>query len=580
MDRGIMDNTTTTAIQKALELLQAGNKTEAQSILIPVIKQSPDSAEAWYLLGFTFTDPQKRLSSFQQVLRIDPSNQAAQKQIARLTATQSAMPAAGAAQDQPFYAQKPAAAVSAKPAPAVTGRKPVRSKRAFPIWIVVSAIGVLAVGGIIAIYILSGMSRNKQVNVLFSERKCAEVVQYASFANSFPKILFASLFGAYQQIEECQAKLALEQAVSSKDWSSAYAIIGNYLSAYPGGAFAAEMQAQVGDFLLSLAKDLVAKNNYDLAIQKLKSFQTAYPASPVVPVAQKALFDDYLLWAKYSFEQKSYQNAEKYFKIVSADAQASPEQAQQANKELAVVYLEWGKTEIESGAPDQGMQHYDDAKNLDPGLADYDRLKTQAKLLHATALAAKAKFDEALAEVKVILEEAQSEGSKADAADAQAKILDDYAHSKSEQAQTQMTAAALKVCKKELPELPIFGIDAENIRFVFVAPFAVEPLEGWLANTPAELHYVVCIDESQTTIQTCPYTGGHTLRRIRFNWALTLYDILTGKSIKSTKLQGSAPPVCAQRDTFYSGSNTKDVFGNRPLMQKVTDWLTTLKLTK
>jgi tetratricopeptide (TPR) repeat protein len=443
-----MDNTTTRAIQKALELLQAGNKAEAQSLLIPVIKQNPDSAEAWYLLGFTFTEPQKRLSSFQQVLRIDPSNQAAQKQIARLTAAQPATPAAGTSQDQPYYAQKPAPAVIEKPAPATTNKKPVRPKKAFPIWIVIAVVGVLAVVGVMAIYIGNGASRNKQVDVLFSERKCAEVVQHASFANSFPRIVFSSFFSVYRQVEECQAKLALEQAVSSQDWASAYAIIGNYLGVYPGGDFATEMHVQVGDILLSWSKSLVAKNDYDLAIQKLKSFQLVYPDSPSVPIARKTMLDDYLLWAKYSFEKESYQGAEKYLKIVSAHAEASPEQVQQANKELAAVYLQWGKAEVESGAADQGMQHYEDAKNLDPGLADYDRLKTQAKLLHSAALAAKAKFDEALAEVKTISEAAQSEESKADVAAAQAKILDDYAHSKAEQAQARMTAAALKVCNK------------------------------------------------------------------------------------------------------------------------------------
>jgi hypothetical protein len=89
-----MDNTTIVAIQKAQELLKAGNKQEAQAILIPVVRANQDIAEAWYLLGFAVTDPEKRMVAFQQVLRIDPSNQPAQKQIAKLLAARAAAPAA------------------------------------------------------------------------------------------------------------------------------------------------------------------------------------------------------------------------------------------------------------------------------------------------------------------------------------------------------------------------------------------------------------------------------------------------------------------------------------------------------
>jgi hypothetical protein len=97
-----MDNTTITALQKAQELLKAGNKQEARTILIPIIQADQNVAEAWYLLGFAVTDPEKRMSAFQQVLRVDPSNQAAQKQIAKLQA------AAAPATETPVAPEKPA----------------------------------------------------------------------------------------------------------------------------------------------------------------------------------------------------------------------------------------------------------------------------------------------------------------------------------------------------------------------------------------------------------------------------------------------------------------------------------------
>ena len=104
-----MDPQTAATIQAALEFLKAGKRQEAQAILIPIVRADPENAEAWYLLGFAVGDPEKRRYSFEQVLRIDPSNQAAQKQIARLVkaspgVTSIAQPAVS---DQPAPKKKP-----------------------------------------------------------------------------------------------------------------------------------------------------------------------------------------------------------------------------------------------------------------------------------------------------------------------------------------------------------------------------------------------------------------------------------------------------------------------------------------
>lgn len=80
-----MDTITAAALQKAYELIKVGNQPEALAILIPIIKTNQNIAEAWYLMGFAVTEREKRLYAFEQVVRIDPSNQSAKNQIAKLT---------------------------------------------------------------------------------------------------------------------------------------------------------------------------------------------------------------------------------------------------------------------------------------------------------------------------------------------------------------------------------------------------------------------------------------------------------------------------------------------------------------
>jgi tetratricopeptide (TPR) repeat protein len=593
-----MDNITVAAVQEAFELLKAGKKDEAHAILVPVVRQNPDVAQAWYLLGFTVADADKRLSCFQQVLRIDPSNQAAQKQIARLTATERVVPEGGSSHASPFSttsadSQQPASVPIPTSIPTSTSipislpaSTPTPAKRQLSkknltllIGIGVAVVAVFIVAGVTALYISNGTNLDQQVNALFAQRKCVEVVKYTSFEKSFPRSIFGSSYGVYHQIEECQAQLALEQAVELQDWPTAYNVIRDYILVHPNGAFVAGMSEQAGDILLSWSKILVAQNDYETAIEKLKLVEK-FPTSSAGPTARKAIFDDYLIWAKYLFEQKDYQGAEKVLKLVGWGEKASPEQVQQANQGLAVVYLQWGKTEVENGKFDEGVQHYDTAKTLDPDLTDYDRLKDQVTLARVAALVTANDFDGALAMVKTMAETTLSNESKADAVAEEARVLDAYAHSDSKQAQDQMSTAAINMCKKELPTMSIFGTDAETIRFAFVSPYNLKLPEGWGANRPAELHYIVCIDPSQTKVETCSYRGGYTARRIRYAWGITLYDIATGKIYKTTRFQGPNPRTCGQTEFFYSGSSGNDIYGEMPNIQQIIDWLAALKIIK
>lgn len=79
-----MDEITSKQLQTAYALIKAGKKQEAVGILIPIVRTNPNLVDAWYLLGHAVTEPQKQLQCFQQILRIDPANQAAKKQIEKL----------------------------------------------------------------------------------------------------------------------------------------------------------------------------------------------------------------------------------------------------------------------------------------------------------------------------------------------------------------------------------------------------------------------------------------------------------------------------------------------------------------
>jgi hypothetical protein len=84
-----MDDLTESKLQTAYELIKARQRDRACEILIPLVRANPDLTDGWFLLGHAVSNSQEKIRCFQKVLRLDPANQPAQKQLNRLLASQS-----------------------------------------------------------------------------------------------------------------------------------------------------------------------------------------------------------------------------------------------------------------------------------------------------------------------------------------------------------------------------------------------------------------------------------------------------------------------------------------------------------
>lgn len=79
-----MNEATNAALQKAYQHIKRGEKNDALALLMPIVRAEPNNADAWFLLGHALDDVEKRIYAFEQVIRLNPSNEAAQKQLAKL----------------------------------------------------------------------------------------------------------------------------------------------------------------------------------------------------------------------------------------------------------------------------------------------------------------------------------------------------------------------------------------------------------------------------------------------------------------------------------------------------------------
>ncbi len=72
-------------LQSAYRFVQQGQYTEAQQILLPMVRQSPANADAWWLLATSYTnDPARAMYALEQMLRLRPDDSRARDMLDRL----------------------------------------------------------------------------------------------------------------------------------------------------------------------------------------------------------------------------------------------------------------------------------------------------------------------------------------------------------------------------------------------------------------------------------------------------------------------------------------------------------------
>jgi thioredoxin-like negative regulator of GroEL len=71
-------------LRQAVESIKAGDKAEAQEVLIPILKGNPHNANAWFLLSYT-VEGEKRIECLEEALDADPEHEKARKRLAELT---------------------------------------------------------------------------------------------------------------------------------------------------------------------------------------------------------------------------------------------------------------------------------------------------------------------------------------------------------------------------------------------------------------------------------------------------------------------------------------------------------------
>lgn len=599
-------------LTEAIRLIKAGRREEARSLLEPLLVKNPNHIQAWMWEAELFPEDDDKIRVLEACLKRNPGQAQVMQALTFLRKRRDArqVPAAPVSpprsfpasppvkstvssasyfrpygeyepvvpiiEPEPPPADPPAAAIPTRSEPPVPQRaKPQRpAKRLTPA--VMQTLGMLmaciALVAVIGLYLGGGAYLNSQINSAFAVQNCPAVVEHAAFVSVYPEAIFASMFTGHEQYGECRTKLDMERALVAKNWASALSSAQHYLATYPGGVFTESIRAQAPEILFSWSEQSIASHDYGSGIDQLKQLVEGYPESPRAQPAPETILQSYLLWTEDLAARQGYAEAEQHLSGALTFFQADPARAEQIKLRLGSLYVEWGDMQIKVGDTENGIKHYEMAAQLSPGLVDVDLLIARADLQKAIDLAGTGNFDAALVRVAEIAAATQAENVKVEADAAREQILAEYSASTSQQAIDQMTAAITTTCQGQPPELPIFGRDAEKVGFGLLYLGIQLPAER-AAETPGELHYVVCIDDSAEELETCRYTGNFYLVRARHRWQVTVYDTPTGDEAGSKTFRGSAPASCPPRANFRIGSTTSISYGSLPSVDEILAWL-------
>lgn len=106
---------------QAYNLIKQGNRQAAEELLIGVLRDHADNADAWWLLANTLTDPNEQREALQEVLQLRPGDDKARKMIEKINALhppQAASPSSSE-DDDPF-----ADLLNIAPSPVTSAPKP------------------------------------------------------------------------------------------------------------------------------------------------------------------------------------------------------------------------------------------------------------------------------------------------------------------------------------------------------------------------------------------------------------------------------------------------------------------------
>lgn len=433
----------------------------------------------------------------------------------------------------------------------------------------------------IVIYYVSGSIFTSRVESLYTQKDCGAVITLASGSTKiFPESIVPTTKSMRIQMEECKLYLRAESQYTQGTWSEAYKEYKHYLTTYPQGIYLKEAHTAAANSLYRWANDQKGNQEYKEAEANLLLLLDEYAADVSPSEVNLTLAEMYVEWGTSLMTAKDFTEAEKRFnQAIDADPNPSAAggPADQARIAIPELHRNWGKDLLAARNYSDAVAHFKTAiQLLGPGKSDpvSDEL-AGAYLLWAKSQSSSNDHYAALDSISLAEQTALSTSTKDQVTSARAAELDSFSKSTDIQAKELMAQAAKTVCTNKTaakPRVPILGIHPDiKHTLLHGLNFTLSSSVG--ANSPGTAYYVACVTVKERTVQSCPYNGGYSIKRVATDWAIEVRVLGTGTVYRQTTLQGGTPESCPYMHTFTIGVYTITHTGSPPTQNALETWL-------
>jgi len=469
----------------------------------------------------------------------------------------------------------------------------------------------------------------------YQEKDCQSVLK---LDNTYRSIYPANMTSKRPAslVNECAVYTLAMTSEQRGAWRDSYHAFSVYSETYPSGLFTDEAHRQGAVGLLSLTKEEITQKKYLEAAGNLNTILVDYKDTDVVTEAVKLFPEIYMAWGEDLRAGGDFTGAERTFNDykVWAESNRQAEHVQTAQAQLAQTYLVWGTALQAQQKFDDAQAKFDLAVSLNPDFAeqiqsgqmelyrqqgDYlieqgdfagamERYETAAALSKsndpasasdiiangfvqwASGLTAEEDYLGALVLLDFAQTNAATNSAKTGVDNARSDLYLMFSKSVGAQAQKAMEDAVRIFCEHHIqPRLPIFGLNKDTI---LAGIYGIEDNklpENLVATTPAELHYVVCIEETIKVIGSVRHNlyasaagfQPYLFERFQYTWVVILRETDTGAETASTTIHGAEPPPFPTNDfeIYTAAFNGETQYrGPKPDFGELVAWLsTTLK---
>ena len=405
---------------------------------------------------------------------------------------------------------------------------------------------------------------------------------YYSAFNCFDRVtkyyrvsLNPSLIDSAEKKKECSLLIYGQNVSNEGNYEDAIVAFDTHNTSYPNSIKVEEANLLSIQIYRDWARSLKAESLFQEGLETLNTILARYPEES--STLKEEIDEDFALhfldWAQYLYESESYQESiDKYHEILTNYSHTQSND--QAYEGIAQAYYSWAQVFRESDQYETAVGRYRKIISSYGSSSLVSKAKAQIPETYIEwgiylrnnkhFLLSMDKFQEVKEQTKnsSLISRAENEYENtipllARDSGSDGKLLLDQARGKAYNGEGEFHLA-IDYFKEEPGKALVCGSQ-------------VSLRDSLQAKAPGYFRYIILREDDSYCVESCPYTGGYTLKRMRHTTEITVKDVLTGEKVSTKKFYGSYPDYCPFQRIF--SWKVEKTYGLGVSKDEINDWL-------